>query len=103
GHGVGIGLTVLVNQASDGTVGPHWDILGQLGVGCFDTNPSVPDHPHWYTLAYGDGPHVIRIEATKPDVGYGEPGYLYDSYDVTFTLPHRRPGTPQLSRPAPIS
>ena len=100
GAGLNSALTVMVNTASDGTASGTWNIIKQLGVPCFDTNQSQPDHPEWYTLAYADGTHLVRVEANKSGIDFNNPDSIWDIRDVTFTLPHRRPASPSLSGPA---
>lgn len=98
--GLNIALSVLVNEANDGSRNGKWQILKQLGVPCFDTNPSVPDHPEWHTLKFADGPHVVRIEALRSTLPYDDPNVRHDVHDVVYTLPHRRPAAPELVAPA---
>lgn len=96
---MGVSLSVKVNEDNHGTTAGPWRIVNQLGVWCYDTNPGTPDHPHWHTLPFADGPHVIRIEALHSGVDYNDPNVFWDTYDFTYTLPHRRPASPELVAP----
>jgi len=93
--GIGITMRVSVNDATDGSANGTWHIIKELGVPCFNAE----DAPIWRTLEYGTGTHRVRVEA------HG----LHTSWDgaavreTTYTLPHRRPPSPSLVAPVPIS
>ena len=64
GHaGVGIGLRVSVNEATDGSDDGKWDTLAELGVPCF----SDADVPVWNTLGYADGRHLVKFQARRTE------------------------------------
>ena len=94
GHGgVNITMRVLVNEANDGSDSGRWNIIKEQGSPCFSDN----DVPIWRTLSYADGPHRVRVVAwaIQPDAGA--------TYDTVYTLNHRRPDSPGLRAPVPLS
>ena len=93
--GVGITLRVSVNEANDGSGNGKWNIVGELGVPCFNDI----DAPIWNTLEYGDGQHRVRAEAHGVNTGWNGATVREEVY----TLPHRRPASTQLLAPIPAS
>jgi murein DD-endopeptidase MepM/ murein hydrolase activator NlpD len=93
--GVGITMRVSVNDASDGSADGGWHIIKELGVPCFNEI----DAPIWNTLEYGDGPHLVRVEAHGSDVSWDGAAVRQE----TYTLPHRRPDSAALESPVPPS
>ena len=93
--GVGITMRVSVNDANDGSDSGEWHIIKELGVPCFND----VDVPVWNTLDYGDGPHLVRVEAHGTDTGWDGAAVREEAY----TLPHRRPASPSLLAPVPQS
>ena len=93
--GVGITMRVSVNDASDGTDSGQWHILKELGVPCFNEI----DAPVWSTLDYGDGPHLVRVEAHGWQTGWE--GAAVE--EKVYVLPHRRPASTRLVAPVPPS
>ncbi|NUQ05481.1 MAG: hypothetical protein HUU31_16450 [Anaerolineae bacterium] len=93
--GVGITMRVSVNDASDGSANGQWHIIKELGVPCFNQI----DAPVWLTLPYGDGAHRVRAEAHGASVGWNGAA----SREEVYTLPHRRPSSPELVAPVPLS
>ena len=94
GHaGINITLRVLVNDATDGSDSGEWHIIKEQGSPCFNDI----DAPVWRTLEYDDGPHKVRVVAMaiQPDAG--------NVYDTVYTLNHRRPNSPRLIAPVPLS
>lgn len=47
-----------------------YDVIKELGVPCFDTNQSAPDHPIWNTSNLIGGNYVIEAQ-TRPDEAKG--------------------------------
>lgn len=93
--GIGITMRVSVNDASDSSDSGQWHIIKELGVHCFNDE----DAPVWRTLDYGDGPHRVRVEAHGVNTGWEGAAVQ----ERTYTLPHRRPASPQLLRPVVAS
>lgn len=93
--GVGITMRVSVNDAADGSDSGNWHIIKELGVPCFNAT----DAPVWQTLAYGDGPHLVRVEAHGSSTGWDGAAVA----EQVYTLPHRRPAAPNLTAPRPLS
>lgn len=93
--GVGITMRVSVNDATDGSDSGEWHILKELGVPCFNAD----DAPIWFTLPYGDGPHLVRVEAHGSNTGWDGATIRQASY----TLPYRRPPSSHLVAPVPVS
>jgi murein DD-endopeptidase MepM/ murein hydrolase activator NlpD len=94
GHaGVNITMRVLVNEANDGSDSGQWNIIKEQGSPCFNDI----DVPIWRTLGYSDGQHRVRVVAwaIAPDAGA--------VYDQVYTLNHRRPDSPGLIAPVPLS
>ena len=89
--GVGITMRVSANDANDGSGNGAWHIIKELGVPCFNEN----DAPIWPTLPYGDGPHRVRVEAHGVNAGWDGAAVREEVY----TLPHRRPASPELVGP----
>ena len=89
--GVGITMRVSANDANDGSGNGTWHIIKELGVPCFNEI----DAPIWHTLAYGDGPHRVRVEAHGVNTGWDGAAVREEVY----TLPHRRPASPELVGP----
>lgn len=89
--GIGITMRVSVNDASDGSESGQWHVIYELGVPCFNET----DAPIWNTLGYGDGTHKVRVEAHGMQTGWDGAA----ARDATYTLPHRRPGSPGALRP----
>ncbi len=93
--GIGITMRVSVNDANDGSDSGEWHIIKELGVPCFNAT----DAPIWNTLDYGDGPHRVRVEAHGLQTGWNGAAVR----EETYTLPHRRPASPRLVAPVPLS
>ena len=93
--GVGITMRVKVNDASDGSENGEWRTIKELGVYCFNET----DAPVWNTLDYGDGPHLVRVEAHGADASWNGAA----ARQTTCTLPHRRPDSTALLSPVPPS
>jgi len=89
--GIGITMRVSVNDANDGSDEGEWHIIKELGVPCFNEE----DAPIWHTLEYGDGPHRVRAEAHGTNTGWDGAAVREEVY----TLPHRRPASPELLSP----
>jgi len=89
--GIGITMRVSVNDANDGSDQGEWHIIKELGVPCFNEE----DAPIWNTLEYGDGPHRVRAEAHGTSTGWDGAAVREEVY----TLPHRRPASPELLSP----
>jgi surface antigen len=93
--GIGITMRVSVNSANDGSGNGTWHIVKELGAPCFND----VDAPNWNTLEYGDGPHLVRVEAHGVNTGWDGAAVREEPY----TLPHRRPVSPRLLAPIPPS
>ncbi|MBN1874091.1 MAG: pre-peptidase C-terminal domain-containing protein [Anaerolineae bacterium] len=93
--GVGITMRVSVNDATDGSENGTWHIIKELGVPCFNDE----DAPIWRTLEYGSGDHRVRVEAHGADVSWDGAAVR----DEIYPLPHRRPPSPSLVAPVPLS
>ena len=93
--GIGITMRVSVNDANDGSGNGAWHIIKEQGSPCFNDT----DAPVWYTLEYGDGPHRVRSEAHGLQTGWNGAAVR----EETYTLPHRRPASPELVAPVPAS
>ncbi len=93
--GIGITMRVSVNDANDGSGNGTWHIIKEQGSPCF----TEVDAPIWNTLEYGDGPHRVRSEAHGLQTGWNGAAVR----EETYTLPHRRPASPELVAPVPAS
>ncbi len=95
--GIGITMRVDVNDAIDGSANGEWHRIKELSVPCF----SDADAPIWQTLEagghYGDGPHLVRVEAHGLNTGWNGAAVR----EAVYTLPHRRPSG--FSLIAPVS
>jgi RHS repeat-associated protein len=89
--GVGVGMRVSVNSATDGSANGDWRILKELGVPCFNSI----DAPHWPTLPYADGTHRVRVEAKGDGTEWAGAAVR----EATYTLQHRRPAEPVATAP----
>jgi len=93
--GVGITMRVSVNDANDGSANGTWHIIKELGVPCF----TEADAPLWRTLEFGTGTHRVRVEAHGADASWNGAAVR----EATYALPHRRPPSPPLVAPVPLS
>jgi hypothetical protein len=84
-------MSVRVNTATDGSDSGRWDVIGEQAGAC-----ATPDTaPVWNTLPYTDGVHLVRLVATSPASTVMS--------DIPATLGPRRPLTPTLLAPVPLS
>jgi len=93
--GIGITMRVSVNEANDGSDNGEWHTLKELGVPCFNAD----DAPVWYTLEYGEGTHLVRVEAHGSNTGWDGAAVR----EATYSLPYRRPPGNHLVAPIPTS
>jgi hypothetical protein len=93
--GVGITMRVSVNDATDGSENGTWHGIKELGVPCFNEINA----PMWGTLEYGDGPHLVRVEAHGSDTSWSGAAVK----ELVYVLPHRRPAGPNPIAPRPLS
>lgn len=90
--GIGLGLKIEANTATDGSAKGDWYWIHHLGKFCYD-HANTSTWPTWEDLPLADGQHLIRA------VGYGPQGQTLEKTAV-FTLNRRRPSAPRLLSPS---
>ncbi len=89
--GIGLGLELYANTASDGSTNGDWMWIHTIGTFCY--NHDDPNTwPNWETLPFDDGDHLIKAIAFGPD------HQTLEQYAV-FHLDRRRPNGPPLVNP----
>lgn len=94
--GIGLGLYIYANTATDGSANGDWYWIDPKGTFCYD--PAKPwEWPQWHTRALADGTHLIRAVGFH---GTHEAGtYQEVVRETTYTLLRRRPSNIQLINP----
>lgn len=90
--GVGLGLKIEANTASDGSANGDWYWIHHLGQFCYD-HSNVNTWPTWEDLPLADGDHLVRA------VGFGPQGQTVEKTAI-FHLNRRRPSAPKLVSPS---
>ncbi|MEK6901234.1 MAG: LamG-like jellyroll fold domain-containing protein [Nanoarchaeota archaeon] len=91
--GIGLGLKIEANTATDGSANGEWQWIHHLGTFCYNRNdPSI--WPNWSTLSQADGTHLIRATGSGP----GERTLVKETH---YVLGRRPPPSPQKLTPEP--
>lgn len=90
--GIGLGLELYANTASDGSPNGDWMWIHTIGTFCY--NHDDPNTwPNWETLPFSDGDHLIKAIAFGPD------NQTLEQYAV-YHLDRRRPNGATLVNPS---
>lgn len=90
--GIGLGLKIEANTATDGSASGEWYWIHHLGTFCYN-HSDQNTWPTWETLPLADGDHLVRA------VGYGPQGQTVEKTAV-YHLERRRPNRPELINPS---
>ncbi|MBC7233442.1 MAG: peptidoglycan DD-metalloendopeptidase family protein [Chloroflexi bacterium] len=89
--GIGLGLKIEANTATDCSASGQWQWIHHLGTFCYDRNNSNT-WPRWWTLPLEDGCHLIRATGFHGDDTVVK--------EATYTLRRRRPNGPAHVNPS---
>lgn len=88
--GIGLGLSLYANKATDGSASGEWQYIHPIGTFCY--NRDDPNTwPDWETLELEDGTHLVRATGTHDNQTVVK--------EATYTLGHRRPNGTELLSP----
>ncbi|MBI4670462.1 MAG: hypothetical protein HY741_02170, partial [Chloroflexi bacterium] len=97
--GIGNGLYIYANTATDGSASGDWYWIDPKGTFCYDPDPANAANawPQWHTRALADGTHLIRAIGFHGSKDQGN--YQEVVKETTFTLLRRRPSNVQIVSP----